>query len=278
MKTEFGKIAQMLETVETGRTPLQLSLDKVGRMLARVAIAIVALIVALGLLRGQPFIEMLVFGIALAVAVVPEALPAVVTISLAIGVQRMVKRNALVRRLPAVETLGSTTVICSDKTGTLTKDEMTARRVFVNGQTLEISGAGYEPRGGFSPDTKDEALHRLLRAAALASDGHIVHNETNGRWDVKGDPTEGALVVAAHKAGLRKTELDELFPRIDEIPFTSETKRMTTFHQTPSGVVAYSKGAPEVILLSRLPPPTGQRFSKPPVRWLGTRSACWRWR
>ena len=250
MKTEFGKIAQMLETVETGRTPLQLSLDKVGRMLAQVAIVIVALIVALGLMRGQPFIEMLVFGIALAVAVVPEALPAVVTISLAIGVQRMVKRNALVRRLPAVETLGSTTVICSDKTGTLTKDEMTARRVFVNGQTLEISGAGYEPRGGFSPDTKDEALHRLLRAAALASDAHIVHDETTGRWDVKGDPTEGALVVAAHKAGLKKAELDELFPRIDEIPFTSETKRMTTFHQTPSGVVAYSKGAPEVVLLS----------------------------
>ncbi|MBZ5689640.1 MAG: cation-translocating P-type ATPase [Acidobacteriia bacterium] len=250
MKTEFGKIAQMLETVETGRTPLQLSLDKVGRMLAQVAIVIVGLIVALGLLRGQPFIEMLVFGIALAVAVVPEALPAVVTISLAIGVQRMVKRNALIRRLPAVETLGSTTVICSDKTGTLTKDEMTARRVFVNGQTFEISGAGYEPRGGFSPDTKDEALHRLLRAAALASDAHIVHNETTGRWDVKGDPTEGALVVAAHKAGLRKAELDELFPRIDEIPFTSETKRMTTFHQTPSGVVAYSKGAPEVVLLS----------------------------
>ena len=250
MKTEFGKIAQMLETVETGRTPLQLSLDKVGRRLAQVAIIIVALIVALGLLRGQPFLEMLVFGIALAVAVVPEALPAVVTISLAIGVRRMVRRNALVRRLPAVETLGSTTVICSDKTGTLTKDEMTARQVFVNGQTIEISGAGYEPRGGFSPDTKDEALHRLLRAAALASDAHIFHDEATGRWDVKGDPTEGALVVAAHKAGLRKTELDELFPRIDEIPFTSETKRMTTFHQTPSGVVAYSKGAPEVVLLS----------------------------
>ena len=250
MKTEFGKIAQMLETVETGPTPLQLSLDKVGRMLAQVAIVIVALIVALGLLRGQPFIEILIFGIALAVAVVPEALPAVVTISLAIGVQRMVKRNALVRRLPAVETLGSTTVICSDKTGTLTKDEMTARRVFVKGQTFEISGAGYEPRGGFLPDTKDEALHRLLRAAALASDARIVHDETTGRWDVKGDPTEGALVVAAHKAGLRKAELDELFPRIDEIPFTSESKRMTTFHQTPSGVVAYSKGAPEVVLSS----------------------------
>jgi len=125
MQTEFGKIAQLLQTVETGKTPLQENLDKVGRLLARVGIAVVVLIVGLGLFRGQPFLEILIFGIALAVAVVPEALPAVVTISLAIGVQRMVKRNALIRRLSAVETLGSTSVICSDKTGTLTKDEMT---------------------------------------------------------------------------------------------------------------------------------------------------------
>ena len=130
MQTEFGKIAQLLQTVETGRTPLQQNLDKVGTMLARAAFVVVAIIVTLGLLRGQPFIEMLIFGIALAVAVVPEALPAVVTISLAIGVQKMVKRNALIRRLPAVETLGSTSVICSDKTGTLTKDEMTVRKIF----------------------------------------------------------------------------------------------------------------------------------------------------
>ena len=152
MNTEFGKIAQMLQTVETGKTPLQENLDKVGHTLARAAFVVVAIIVALGLFRGQPFIEMLIFGIALAVAVVPEALPAVVTISLAIGVQRMVKRHALMRRLPAVETLGSTSVICSDKTGTLTKDEMTARKIFVAGQVLEVSGAGYEPHGQFSHD------------------------------------------------------------------------------------------------------------------------------
>ncbi len=145
MTTEFGKIAQMLQTVETGKTPLQENLDKLGHTLARAAIVVVAIIVALGLFRGQSFIEMLVFGIALAVAVVPEALPAVVTISLALGVQRLVKRGALMRRLPAVETLGSTSVICSDKTGTLTKDEMTARRLYVAGQLLEVSGAGYEP-------------------------------------------------------------------------------------------------------------------------------------
>ena len=252
MNTEFGKIAQMLQTVETGKTPLQENLDKVGHMLARAAFVIVAIIVALGLLRGQPFIEMLIFGIALAVAVVPEALPAVVTISLALGVQRMVKRNALMRRLPAVETLGSTSVICSDKTGTLTKDEMTGRKIFVAGQVLNVSGAGYEPHGQFSRNGSttepSTALKLLLRGAALASDAHIVRSEADGRWHVKGDPTEGALVVAAAKAGLHKADLDTQFPRVNEIPFTSETKRMTTLHTGPEGVVAYSKGAPEIIL------------------------------
>jgi Ca2+-transporting ATPase len=254
METEFGKIARMLETVETGRTPLQENLDKLGHTLARAALAVVAVIVALGLLRSQPFIEMLIFGIALAVAVVPEALPAVVTISLAIGVQRLVKRHALMRRLPAVETLGSTSVICSDKTGTLTRDEMTARRLYVAGRVLEVSGAGYEPHGLFSHEGAGlepfAPLVRLLSAATLASDAQIVQNGADGRWQVKGDPTEGALVVAAAKAGLRKAELDARFPRLHEIPFTSETKRMTTLHAAAESVVAYSKGAPEVILSS----------------------------
>jgi Ca2+-transporting ATPase len=254
MNTEFGKIARMLESVEVGRTPLQGNLDRVGHLLARAAVVVVLIIVALGLFRGQPFIEMLIFGVALAVAVVPEALPAVVTISLALGVKRMVKRNALVRRLPAVETLGSTGVICSDKTGTLTKDEMTARRVFVGGQTMEVSGSGYEPRGSFSINGNGveltEPLSLLLRAAALASDARVERNEAGGKWEVKGDPTEGALVVAAAKAGFDKAQLDETFPRISEIPFTAETKRMTTLHQTPDGVMAYTKGAPEVIVQS----------------------------
>jgi len=254
MKTEFGEIAQMLQTIETGRTPLQENLDKVGHVLARAAFVVVALIVALGFLRGQPFIEMLVFGIALAVAVVPEALPAVVTISLAIGVQRMVKRNALMRRLPAVETLGSVSVICSDKTGTLTKDEMTARKIYVAGQVWEISGAGYEPSGSFykngSAEEPTEAVKLLLRASALASDAHVIRSRSDGRWSVKGDPTEGALVTAAAKAGLDKFALDSQYPRVSEIPFTSESKRMTTLHSTGNGVIAYSKGAPEVILAS----------------------------
>ena len=252
MNTQFGRIATMLQTVESGETPLQQNLDKVGRVLALAALVVVAAIVAVGMLRGQPLLEMFIFGIALAVAVVPEALPAVVTISLAIGVQRMATRNALVRRLPAVETLGSTSVICSDKTGTLTRDEMTARKLFTPGRMLTISGSGYEPKGELSVDGSgvepSPQETELLRAAALVSDAHLVRDEAHGGWHIKGDPTEGALIVAAAKAGLKKDDLDLRFPRIGEIPFTSETKRMTTLHSVENGQVAYAKGAPETIL------------------------------
>jgi Ca2+-transporting ATPase len=259
-RTEFGRIAGMLLEVEAARTPLQANLDRLGTALARAALVVVALIVLLGLLRGQPFVEMLVFGIALAVAVVPEALPAVVTISLALGVQRLVKRRALMRRLAAVETLGSTSVICTDKTGTLTRDEMTVRRVYAGGRLIDVAGSGYAPEGAFHVDGAPLAFappaeplaHRvrdLLAAAALASDAELLHDASTGRWAVRGDPTEGALVVAAAKAGLRKPELDADSPRIHEIPFTSETKRMTTLHAgRGGGVVAYLKGAPEVVL------------------------------
>jgi len=254
MQTEFGKIAQLLQTVETGKTPLQHNLDKVGSALARAAFVVVAIIVVLGLFRGQPFIEMLIFGVALAVAVVPEALPAVVTISLAIGVQKMVKRHALIRRLPAVETLGSTSVICSDKTGTLTKDEMTVRKVFTGGQSFDVSGTGYAPDGVFKSAegaevSPTDALKQTLTAGVLASDARLVQ-EPGGAWDIKGDPTEGALVVAASKAGLKKEALDAQYPRVQEIPFTSETKRMTTLHQISGSLTAYAKGAPELILES----------------------------
>jgi len=252
MQTEFGKIAQLLQTVETGKTPLQQNLDKVGTILARAAFIVVAIIIVLGLVRGQPLIEMLIFGIALAVAVVPEALPAVVTISLAIGVQKMVKRNALIRRLPAVETLGSTSVICSDKTGTLTRDEMTVRRIFAGGELFSVSGSGYVPEGVFSknggaPTAPTPALRQLLIASTLASDTRMIQ-QPGGGWDIKGDPTEGALVVAAAKAGIQKEAFDGAYPRVHEIPFSSETKRMTTIHQTDGKLTAYAKGAPEVIL------------------------------
>lgn len=250
MQTEFGVIAAMLQTIETGRTPLQDNLDRVGHILARSALVIVAVITLLGFWRGQPLVEMIIFGIVLAVAVVPEALPAVVTISLAIGVQRMVKRNALMRRLPAVETLGSTSVICTDKTGTLTKDEMTVRQLFVAGRWWDITGSGYEPMGEFRCCDRtvpaDEAVRRLLEGAVLASDARIVYREQ--RWHAQGDPTEAALVVAAMKAGLVVEEVVSRAPRIAEIPFSSETKRMITLHEVEDTRVAYAKGAPEVIV------------------------------
>ncbi|MEK7469690.1 MAG: cation-translocating P-type ATPase [Planctomycetota bacterium] len=246
MRTEFGKIAGMLQTVETGATPLQKNLDRVGRWLAAAALLLVLGVSALGVFRGQPVLEMLVFGIALAVAVVPEALPAVVTISLAMGVRRMVKRNALVRRLPAVETLGSTTVICSDKTGTLTKDEMTVRRVVAGGEALDVTGSGYAAQGGFEREgakaEAPEAMKGLLAAAALCTDARV---RPEG---VRGDPTEAALIVLAAKAGLRIEDLQREHPRVDEIPFSSETKRMTTIHRAGGGTFAVTKGAPEAVL------------------------------
>ena len=262
MRTEFGRIARLLASVERARTPLQQLLDAMGRSLSRAALVVVAVIVALGALRGQPLLELLMFGIALAVAVVPEALPAVVTISLARGVQRLVRRNALMRRLAAVETLGSTTVVCSDKTGTLTRNEMTVRVVHVAGEPWDISGVGYEPsgtfsRGGRQADVSPE-LAQLLEAAVLASDARLERVATGDRWLVVGDPTEGALIVAAAKAGVHQAELMARFPRVHEIPFSSESRRMTTVHarggaerepqsQLQSHLMC-SKGAPEAIL------------------------------
>jgi P-type Ca2+ transporter type 2C len=250
MSTEFGRIAGLVQTVEAGRTPLQENLDTLGRTLGKAALIVVVLIVALGLWRGLPVLDMLIFGIALAVAVVPEALPAVVTISLAIGVRRMVKRNALVRRLAVVETLGSTSVICSDKTGTLTKNEMTVREVFAGGQPLTVSGVGYEPVGTFeSADGQvaiGPAMLEMLRGGALASDAKLHRHDE--RWQIDGDPTEGALVVAAAKAGVELASLERQFPRTAEIPFSSERRRMTTFHTDAGASLAYSKGATDVVL------------------------------
>jgi Ca2+-transporting ATPase len=251
MTTEFGRISSLVQTVEPGRTPLQENLDRLGATLGKSAMVIVAVIVVLGLWRGMPLLDMFIFGIALAVAVVPEALPAVVTISLAIGVRRMVARQALVRRLPVVETLGSTSTICSDKTGTLTKNEMTVRRVATADGVLEVSGVGYGAAGGFVVDDKTvlppASVRDLLLAGALASDARVLLDE-HGRWRVEGDPTEGALLVAAEKAGLDPQVLNEEQPRRHEIAFTSERRRMTTLHQTRAGLLAYSKGAVDVVL------------------------------
>jgi Ca2+-transporting ATPase len=248
--SEFGKVTGLLAHIETVPTPLQRNLRHMARGLAVAALLVVLLIVAGGLFRGVPLLEMFVFGVALAVAVVPEALPAVVTISLALGVQRMARRHALIKHLPAVETLGSISVICADKTGTLTKDEMTVRRILTADQSVQVTGTGYVPEGEFRADEQvaepGPVVLELLRAAVLASDASLI--ESDGIWEIRGDPTEGALVVAAVKAGLDADNLRREAPRVWEIPFESETKRMTTGHRLDGRSVAYVKGAPEVVL------------------------------
>jgi len=251
MTTEFGRISRLVQSVESGRTPLQENLDRLGSVLGKAALVVVAAIVVVGVWRGMPLLDMFIFGIALAVAVVPEALPAVVTISLAIGIRRMVARRALVRRLPAVETLGSTSVICSDKTGTLTKNEMTVRRIATCDGIFDVAGAGYDPTGDFTRDAVvvelPASVRDVLRAGLLSSDARVLL-DAQGRWRVEGDPTEGALVVAAEKAGLDQHAINAEQPRRHEIAFTSERRRMTTIHDNGDGLVAYSKGAVEVVL------------------------------
>jgi len=254
MTTEFGKIASLLQEVKPERTPLEINLDRTGRWIAIGALVLCFVLAGLGVARGHELLEMFIWGIALAVAAVPEALPAVVAISLSLGVRRMAKRHALIRKLPAVETLGSTTFICSDKTGTLTQGKMTVRRIYADEMSIDVSGVGYEPEGEFSVGGEkigvesESALERLLLIGALCNDTALT---ACGRsWEVSGDPTEGSLLVAAAKAGLWSEPLNRQFPRIGEIPFSSERKRMTTVHQTPQGSLAYSKGAPELVLAS----------------------------
>jgi Ca2+-transporting ATPase len=252
MSTEFGKIARYVTAVEKEETPLERRAKEIGKWLGIIALSIAILLIVAGFLRGMPLTEILLFSIALAVAAVPEALPAVVTGSLAIGMYRMAKRNALVRRMPAVETLGSVTVICSDKTGTLTKGEMTVRRIHSLGHLIEVSGVGYEPKGelhimGDADIPKSEGFRLLMLSALLCNDAELIHE--GGSWRVKGDPTEGALVVAAAKYGIQQDEVRKLYPRVGEVPFSSERKLMTTVHLTPEGNrIVCMKGAPERVL------------------------------
>jgi len=254
MATEFGKIAGMLQEVKKERTPLQVNLDRMGKWIGIGALILCFVLALLGVMRGHKILEMFIWGVSLAVAAVPEALPAVVVISLALGVRRMVKRHALIRRLPAVETLGCTTFICSDKTGTMTQDQMTVRRIYVDEKLIDVTGVGYEPEGEFYLDDKvvvpeqNITLQTLLRIGALCNDTSL--GEVEGSWDIKGDPTEGALVVVAAKSNLWQKDLSRKFLRVGEIPFSSEKKMMTTIHQTSQGKIAYSKGAPEIILNS----------------------------
>jgi len=258
--TEFGKIAEEVAAVETEKTPLEKRTAEIGKWLGIISLGICLLITVFSIIReslaGQvdlPFIvTMVMFAVSLAVAAVPEALAAIVTGALAIGMHQMAKANALIRKMPAVETLGCTTVICSDKTGTLTKGEMTVRKLQVGARPLDVGGVGYAPEGEIRGIATDDAATRadvelLLKAGMFCNDASL--EEKDGRWAVKGDPTEGALVVAAMKFGLNPTELRLDNPRIEEIPFSSERKRMTTLHRMAGGrTVAFLKGAPERVL------------------------------
>lgn len=252
MNTEFGKIAEEIQVVKEPPTPLEIKLAHVGKWLGIACLVVCAVVAGVMVLRGLGVIEMLLWGVSLAVAAVPEALPAVITGGFAIGMRKMAERNAIVRKLPVVGTIGCSTVICADKTGTYTRNEMTTRKIFVNDQMIDVSGEGFIPEGEFSREGKvfdpreDDHLMLLLRIGALNNDAKLRHN---AGWEVIGDPTEGALIVSAYKAGMRKEELEASYPRIGEVPFTSERKRMSTVHRTPEGKkVAYVKGAPEVIL------------------------------
>jgi len=258
MKTEIGNIANMVQEVEEKLSPLQVKLKKFGRWLGIVTIGICLVVFGVSVLREylitdlfeRSFVaEMFLASVALAVAAIPEGLPAIVTISLAFGVRRMANRNALIRKLPAVETLGCTNIICSDKTGTLTKNEMTVRDIYANNMLTEVSGDGYTPEGSFMQAGYEEAdisnLELLFRSSVLCNDSRLNRND---RWEIFGDPTEGALLVSAGKAGFNKTELESQFLRLDEIPFDSERKCMTTIHRINEENTAYIKGAPDVIL------------------------------
>ena len=258
MRTQIGLIATMLESYGSEPTPLQRKLDELGRVLGSIALGVCGVVFLAGVLRGKEWLEMLITAVSLAIAAVPEGLAAVVTICLALGMQRMVRRHALLRRLPAVETLGSATVICSDKTGTLTQNAMMVTRVYVDGETIEVTGRAYDPwgemrRGGARIDPLSEpGLCELLRIGACCNDARLIRSgEEGGRtlWRMVGDPTEGALLALAAKGGLDLEALAAEAPRVAEVPFTAERKRMMTVHRLPDGrIVGYVKGAPEGVL------------------------------
>ncbi len=263
MNTEFGKIAQMVQAAPEEQTPLEKRLSGVGKWIGILALVVAISVGVVGIVVEQrPVLDMVLWAISLAVAAVPEALPAIVTGALAIGMYRMAKVSAIVKRLPAVETLGSTSVICSDKTGTMTKGEMTVQRIYVNEQDIKVTGIGYAPEGEFQVEDKkvapDKNLATLLKVAVLCNDSALEQDTQTGKWIIRGDPTEGALVVAAEKAGIGKDDLEEQEPRFSEVPFSSERKRMTTIHTNDGKKIAYMKGAPEMVI---------RTMQQNPFRW-----------
>ena len=253
-ETEIGKVSELLASVQTLKTGLTMRMDEFSKWLTGAILILATLTLIFGLvLRDYTFTELFFASVALAVAAIPEGLPAIITITLALGVQRMAKRKAIIRRLPAVETLGSVSVICSDKTGTLTRNEMTVTSLLRSVGLFQVEGAGYEPKGDITQDgapvdpAADKDLLEIIRAGQLCNDSSLMERE--GQWQVQGDPTDGALLALALKAQLDPQKSDEEFPRLDIIPFESEHKYMATLHQHPEGhQVVYLKGAPERVL------------------------------
>jgi len=256
METEFGKIARMVQETEEEETPLQKKLDKFAKKIARIVIVLGVIIFFLEIfsegLKIKAFLDSFMTAVVLAISVVPEGLPAIVTIGLALGAREFAKRNAIIRRLSSAESLGSTTVICSDKTGTLTKGEMTVRKIYLNGKIIEVSGVGYTPEGKFIFDGKEinpkeeGNLALLLKIGLICSNARLQKNEN---YYIVGDPTEGALICAAAKASFWQENLEKEYPRKYEVPFTSERKRMSVVNLTPQKeIFVFSKGAPEIIL------------------------------
>ncbi|MEK4367528.1 calcium-translocating P-type ATPase, SERCA-type [Paenibacillus sp. FSL K6-1122] len=287
METEMGKIADLIQNTEEQETPLQHRLEQLGKILIFVALGLTIMVVVAGILHGQPAVGMFLAGVSLAVAAIPEGLPAIVTIALALGVQRMIKRKAIVRKLPSVETLGCASVICSDKTGTLTQNKMTVTDVWLEGRNIKVTGDGYAPEGqmlenGRTVELKsDQSLRRMLQISALCNNASIVESASsevgskkkgkdtkkeskkntkkgelqeetvqrdNVFWELKGDPTEGALVTLASKMGLTPAGLKELYARQQEFPFDSERKRMSVLVHHQGGRMIYTKGAPDVLI------------------------------
>lgn len=268
MNTEMGKIADLIQNTESMETPLQHRLEQLGKILIIVAIALTVLVVVAGIMHGQQPYAMFLAGVSLAVAAIPEGLPAIVTIALALGVQRMIKRKAIVRKLPSVETLGCASVICSDKTGTLTQNKMTVTHLWVGGDVLEVTGDGYTPVGdiqigGQSADLlKNPSLNRLLHVSVLCNNATLYEEKQELKrkkgkdakenvvsvWNIKGDPTEGALVVLSAKSGITQESLSDKYKRIAEFPFDSERKRMSVLVTSENGRMACTKGAPDVLL------------------------------
>jgi Ca2+-transporting ATPase len=265
MDTEMGKIADLIQNTDAMETPLQHRLEQLGKILIGVAIGLTVMVVVAGILHGQPPYAMFLAGVSLAVAAIPEGLPAIVTIALALGVQRMIKRKAIVRKLPSVETLGCASVICSDKTGTLTQNKMTVTHLWVSGQVLEVSGDGYSPYGtihtaGVQIDARKEpVLDKLLQVSVLCNNARLRQEEADNRkkkgkersetvWSISGDPTEGALVVLGAKAGYTADALQDSYQRMHELPFDSERKRMSVIVSHASGRMVCTKGAPDVLL------------------------------